>query len=98
MKTNKIIEKKKLSYNIERIKVEGFKCFYKYEFSTNQWLEFIDNFEGFGIDNNSIKEIAIENLVSEFKIALNNVIYGDPAGKEYVEYLENEKLNKNENE
>jgi hypothetical protein len=47
MKTNKIIEKKKLSYNIERIKVEGFKCFYKYEFSTNQWLEFIDNFEGF---------------------------------------------------
>jgi hypothetical protein len=40
----------------------------------------------------------LKDLVSEFKIALNNVIYGDPAGKEYVEYLENEKLNKNENE
>jgi hypothetical protein len=54
-------------------------------------LESVDNPEYFGISHNDMKEKVIENLVSEFKIALNNVIFGDPAGREYVENLENSK-------
>jgi hypothetical protein len=86
-----IVEKKKLSWNIERTDVQGFNCKYNYKFSTPQWLESVDNPEYFGISHNDMKEKVIENLVSEFRIALNNVIFGDPAGREYVEHLENSK-------
>lgn len=78
-------EKKKLSYNIERVKVEEFRCIYNYKFSTNQWLESIDNMEYFGISHNDLKEKVIEQLVNEFRISLNNVVFGDPTGIFYVE-------------
>ena len=89
-----VVEKKKLSWNIERTGVQGFNCEYNYKFSTTQWLENVDNPEYFGISHNDMKEKVIEALVSEFRIALNNVIFGDPAGREYVEHLENSKKNK----
>jgi hypothetical protein len=92
---DKLTEKKKLSHCIERVKVDGFRCVYTYKFSTNQWLENVDNMEGLCcFTHNEFKQILIDALVSEFKIALNSVIFGDPAGKEYIEYLqriENEK-------
>jgi len=90
-----IFGKKKLSFNIERTKVDDFTCIYQYKFRANQWLESVDNPLYFGIEHNEIKERLIENLVDEFRIALNNVVFGEPAGRAYVEYLENEKL-KNE--
>lgn len=80
-------EKKKLSYNIERVKVDGFICTYNYKFSTAQWLESVDNPEYFGISQNDFKEKVIDQLVNEFRISLNNVIFGDPAGRNYVESL-----------
>ena len=89
-KTEKLDEspeiKKKLSYNIERTDVDMVmpaRCHYIYKFTNNQWLENIDNMDYFGIDHNSIKQVVIDSLVCEFRHALNNVVFGDPAGKEY---------------
>ena len=81
-----VFGKKKLSHCIERTKFDTFlKCQYIYKFSTSQWLENIDNLEYFGIDYNNTKQTVIDSLVNEFRIALN--IFGDPAGKEYVESI-----------
>lgn len=44
-----------------------------------------------GIEHNDLKEKVIQDLVNEFKIALNNVVFGDPAGREYLEHLEDKK-------
>lgn len=77
VKNNEIVANKKLSWNIERTEVQGFNCKYSYKFSTNQWLERIDNLEYFDISHNDIKEKVIENLVDEFRISLNNVIFGE---------------------
>jgi len=74
--------KKKLSYNIERTGAEmeiPTRCHYVYKFTNTQWLESIDEYPG--IDPDSIKRVVIEQLVMEFKHALNNVVFGDPAGK-----------------
>lgn len=84
---------KKLSYNITR---EGskypFRNDYSYKFSTNQFLEQIDDLSDMSsYTYNEIKQIAIDLLVEEFRIALNNVVFGDPAGKEYVEHLNQNK-------
>ena len=76
---------KKLSYNIERTDLRGFNCHYIYKFNTPQWLESVDNPEYFGIDHNDMKQCVIDALVSGFRTALNNVVFGDPAGREYVE-------------
>ena len=83
---------KKLSWNIERIDTElsiPMRCHYVYKFSANQLLESIDKF--MDIDHNQIKQSVIDSLVSEFRITLNNVVFGEPAGREYTEYLEQEK-------
>tara|TARA_Y100000592_G_scaffold25055_1_gene39367 strand:+ start:979 stop:1263 length:285 start_codon:yes stop_codon:yes gene_type:complete len=84
---------KKLSYNITR---EGskypFRNDYSYKFSTNQFLEQIDDLSDMSsYTYNEIKQIAVDLLVEEFRIALNNVVFGDPAGKEYVEHLNQNK-------
>lgn len=84
-----VIVKRKLSNRIERIGLREFTCDYQYKFSTNQWLEKIDNYEYFGIAHNEVKQRVIDSLVNEFRISLNSVIFGDPAGREYIEYLEN---------
>ena len=42
-------------------------------------------------DSNDIKEIVIDSLVEEFRISLNSVVFGDPAGREYVESLNQNK-------
>ena len=86
---------KKLSYNITR---EGskypFRNDYNYKFSTGQFLEQIDDLSDMSsYTYNEIKQIAVDSLVEEFRISLNNVVFGDPAGKEYVE-----SLNKKEDE
>ena len=88
---NKENEMEKLSFNIKRSKKPffPFKCYYTYEFSTSQWLEKIDNPEYFGISHNDMKEKVIDSLISEFKVSLNNVVFGDPAG--YIEKKENDK-------
>ena len=86
---------KKLSYNITR---EGakypFRNDYSYKFSTGQFLEQIDDLSDMSsYTYNEIKQISIDSLVEEFRISLNNVVFGDPAGKEYVEYLKTKKMN-----
>ena len=86
-----IIVKKKLSHRIERTDLRGFVCNYQYKFSTNQWLESVDNMEYFGIPHNEVKEKVIDSLVEEFRICLNAVVFGDPAGRGYVEHIENSK-------
>ena len=80
---------KKLSYNITR---EGskypFRNDYTYKFTTPQFLEKIDDLSGMSsYSYNEIKQMAIDQLVSEFRTSLNGVVFGDPAGKEYVEHL-----------
>jgi hypothetical protein len=92
-----IESKKELSYNIERIKVDMMiptRCHYVYKFNHNQWLESIDNYEYFGIDHDRIKQIVIDDLVMEFRHSLNNVVFGDPAGKDYINGIKKEKLRK----
>lgn len=86
-----IVVKKKLSHRIERTGLREFTCDYQYKFSTNQWLETVDNLEYFGIQHNEVKQIVVDSLVEEFRICLNAVVFGDPAGREYVEYLDNSK-------
>ena len=88
---------KKLSYNITR---EGskypFRNDYVYKFSTPQFLEQIDDLSDMSsYTHNEIKQMVIDDLVSEFRIALNGVVFGDPAGKEYVEYLNQNKDDSN---
>lgn len=82
---------KKLSWCITR---EGskypFRNDYTYKFSTNQFLEQIDDLSSMSsYTYNDIKQIAIDQLTNEFRIALNSVIFGDPAGKNYIEDLQN---------
>jgi hypothetical protein len=82
---------KKLSHWITR---EGSKIpFYNdyvYKFRCTQFLEDVDDFSDMAsFTHNEYKQIVIDQLVNEFKISLNSVIFGDPAGKEYVESLEN---------
>ena len=81
---------KKLSWCITR---EGskypFKNDYTYKFSTSQFLEQIDDLSSMSsCTYNEIKQMAIDQLSNEFKIALNSVVFGDPAGKDYIEELE----------
>ncbi len=78
---------KRLSYRITR---EGstypFRNDYTYKFSSGQFLENVDNLEGLSsYTHNEFKQIVVDQLVDEFKCALNSIIFGDPAGKEYVE-------------
>ena len=85
---------KRLSHNITR---EGstipFCNDYVYKFKNPQFLEDVDNFDYFGIDHNDFKQKLVDLLVHEFRISLNSVVFGDPAGKEYLEFLEREKKN-----
>lgn len=76
----------KLSYNITRTKVDmeiPLRCHYVYKFSSRQYLENIDSYEFLGIDHDSFKEGVIDYLTMEFKHALNNAVFGDPAGREF---------------
>jgi hypothetical protein len=82
------IVKRKLSSRIKRTNLRGWMCDYQYNFSTNQWLESVDNMEYFGISHNDLKQKLIDSLVDEFRISLNAVVFDDPAGRTYVEYLE----------
>ena len=81
---------KKLSWCITR---EGSKYpfvnDYTYKFTTNQFLEQIDDLSSMSsYTYNEIKQMAIDQLTNEFRIALNSVVFGDPAGKDYIEELE----------
>lgn len=92
-------ENKKLSYNLERVcyvpEPYHFPKFkYKYEFHSQYFLEDIPIKEFFGKNQNDIKDLIIENLITEFRCSLNNVMYGDPAGRVYIEALEEENKNK----
>lgn len=54
-----------------------------------QFLEQIDDLSSMSsYTYNEIKQIAIDQLTNEFRIALNSVVFGDPAGKNYIEELE----------
>jgi len=55
-----IVAKKKLSHRIERTGLRGFTCDYQYKFSTNQWLETVDNWEYFGIQHNEVKRCLLQ--------------------------------------
>jgi len=84
---------KKLSHNITR---EGskypFKNDYTYKFSNGQFLEKIDDLSDMSsYTYNEIKQIAVDSLVEEFRTSLNIVVFGDPAGEEYVESLNQKK-------
>jgi len=81
-------QEKRLSYNIERGKHDAMTWTneYTYKFRTSQYLEQIDDLsEMSSYTYNEIKQMCVDNLVSEFRMALNNVVFGDPAGKDYVE-------------
>ena len=89
---NENLNYKKLSFCITR---EGslpslFRNDYTYKFSTPQFLEQIDDLSSMSsYTYNEIKQIVIDQLTNEFRIALNLVVFGDPAGKDYIEQLEN---------
>jgi hypothetical protein len=79
---------KRLSHCITR---EGstyaFRNDYTYKFSCTQFLEKIDNFEGFSsMTHNEFKQIVVDQLVNEFKCSLNSIIFGDPAGKRMLKH------------
>jgi len=88
----------KLSYNIERVKSSyntiG-KFDYLYKFSCSQLLENIDDVSSFSnYTHDEYKEFVIEQLTSEFKIALNNIIHGDPAGIEFIKEFKKSVIDK----
>ena len=86
---------KKLSWCITReghVGDTSFSYNYTYKFSTTQFLEQIDDLSDMSsYSYNEIKQICIDQLTHEFKIALNSVVFGDAAGKDYVESLEHKK-------
>lgn len=70
----------RLAYNIKRVELDGFTCVYNYRFRTNQWIEKIDNLSDMSsYTYDEIKQITVDNLVDEFRISLNNVVFVDPA-------------------
>ncbi len=72
--------KKKLAYNLKRTDVDlHSRCHYQYDFTHRQWLESIDSYSYFGLDDDDIKQTVIDGLVTEFRLALNNVVFVDPA-------------------
>jgi len=84
---------KKLSWCITRESSElyPFRNDYTYKFSTPQFLEQIDDLSSMSsYTYNEIKQITIDQLTNEFRIALNSVVFGDPAGKDYIEAIEKE--------
>lgn len=92
-------DSKKLSYNLERVErvseptsLPKFK--YNYEFYSQHILEDLALKNIYGKNENDIKDVIIESLLSEFKCALNNVMYGDAGGRAYIEALEEEKKSK----
>ncbi len=92
-------ENKKLSYNLERVcyvpEPHQFPKFkYKYDFHSQYFLEDIPIMEFLGKNQNDIKDLIIENLITEFRCSLNNVMYGDPSGRVYIEAIEEENKNK----
>ena len=80
---------KRLSSNIRRepdtIGSE-FRLIHTYRFTCPQYLEAVDNFEDFGIPHNEVKERLVEQLVEGFRHELNLVVFGDPAGRSWVEH------------
>lgn len=78
---------KELNYNIIRTDWEPYpgnivsNCRYVYKFQTSQFLEAIDDYSFFGIGHDSMKQHVIDTLVFEFRISLNTIVFGDPAGK-----------------
>lgn len=77
---NNLVLKKKITYNIERLgdcsPVSPFTFKYTYQFRCSQFIESMDKL--YGLD---IRESVIDALVNEFRISLQNAVYGDPAGK-----------------
>lgn len=57
-------------------------------------MESVDNYSILGIPHNETKENLINILVSDFKVALNNIVFGDPAGRAYAERAEENKKRK----
>lgn len=90
---NENIYFKKLSRYITREGHVGGTSFgynYTYKFSTTQFLEQIDDLSHMSsYSYNEIKQIVIDQLTHEFSIALNSVVFGDAAGKDYVESIKN---------
>lgn len=87
----KIEQETRLSYNIERGKhnTMGWSNNYVYKFNCSQYLESIDDLSGMSsYTYNEIKQICVDGLVQNFRLALNNVVFGDPAGKDYIEGIE----------
>lgn len=85
-------DNKKLTYNIKRVKVQydiPIKCYYEYKFNANYFLESMDEYKTFNLDEYEYKQMVIDNLVNEFRISLNSAVFGDPAGKDYVKYIKN---------
>ena len=86
---NENLNYKKLSWCITRegsSPYSSFKNNYTYKFSTPQFLEQIDDLSSMSsYTYNEIKQIVIDQLTNEFRIALNSVVFGDPAGKDYIE-------------
>ena len=70
----------KLSYNIKRVELDGFTCVYEYKFRTNQWIEKIDDLSDMSsYTYDEIKQMVVDQLVDEFRLSLNSVVFGDPA-------------------
>ena len=83
---------KKLSWCTTRegqVEDTPFRYNYTYKFSAPQFLEQIDDLSS--MSSNEIKQIYIDQLTHEFKSALNSFVFGDAAGKDYVESLEHKK-------
>jgi hypothetical protein len=80
---------KKLSWCITRERCkEPFRNEYTYKFVTHQFLEEIDDLSSMSsYTHNEIKQMVIDQLTDQFRIALNSVVFGDPAGKDYIELL-----------
>lgn len=93
-----ITQKKKLSHCIERGEhnVDSWTNNYIYKFRCSQYLEKIDDLSSMSsYTYNEIKQMVVDNLVNEFRHALNQVVFGDPAGKDYAEHIESSKQTEN---
>lgn len=80
-----------MSFCIERGEHESitWSNYYTYKFKCSQYLERIDDLSSMSsYSYNDIKQIVVDDLVHQFRVSLNSIVFGDPAGKDYVENLE----------
>lgn len=87
---------KKLSHNIDHIpNYDLERQNYLYKFKCLHFLDNVDDISSMSsMSYNDFKELIIEQLATEFKHELNDIMFGHPTGRLYMEDIEYDKYDK----